>query len=141
MIIAVDFDGTCVTHEYPNIGKPIGAAPVLKWLTDNGHQIILNTMRGDIHGDLKDAIDWFEKYNIPLFGVNENPTQREWTSSPKAYAHIYIDDAALGCPLIVDPSVSDRPFVHWGAVKRYLMDMFDGRTSVGYTMLQGVEKG
>ena len=25
MIIAVDFDGTCVTHEYPNVGKNIGA--------------------------------------------------------------------------------------------------------------------
>jgi hypothetical protein len=24
-IIAVDFDGTCVTHEYPSIGKDIGA--------------------------------------------------------------------------------------------------------------------
>ena len=23
MIIAVDFDGTIVTHEYPKIGKPI----------------------------------------------------------------------------------------------------------------------
>ena len=25
MIIAIDFDGTCVTHEYPKIGKDIGA--------------------------------------------------------------------------------------------------------------------
>ena len=45
MYIAVDFDGTCVTHEYPNIGKDIGAVPVLKKLTDSGHKIILNTMR------------------------------------------------------------------------------------------------
>lgn len=50
---------------------------------------------------LQDAIDWFKKYDIPLFGVNEkkNPTQKDWTSSPKPYAHIYIDDAALGVPL------------------------------------------
>lgn len=43
MIIAVDFDGTCVTHEY--VGKEIGAAEVLKELTDKGHKIILFTMR------------------------------------------------------------------------------------------------
>lgn len=29
MIIAVDFDGTCVTHEFPKVGEEIGAAPVL----------------------------------------------------------------------------------------------------------------
>jgi predicted mannosyl-3-phosphoglycerate phosphatase (HAD superfamily) len=45
MIIAVDFDGTCVTHEYPRIGRDIGAAPVLKRLTDAGHKLILWTMR------------------------------------------------------------------------------------------------
>lgn len=32
MIIAVDFDGTCVTHEFPRVGKDIGAVPVLKEL-------------------------------------------------------------------------------------------------------------
>lgn len=35
MIIAIDFDGTCVTHEYPNIGRDIG--PVLRKLVENGH--------------------------------------------------------------------------------------------------------
>jgi hypothetical protein len=30
VIIAVDFDGTCVTHEYPKVGRDIGAVPVLK---------------------------------------------------------------------------------------------------------------
>lgn len=45
MIIAVDFDGTCVTHEFPYVGKEIGAAEVLKELTDKGHKIILFTMR------------------------------------------------------------------------------------------------
>jgi hypothetical protein len=30
MDICIDFDGTCVTHEFPNIGKDIGAIPVLK---------------------------------------------------------------------------------------------------------------
>jgi hydroxymethylpyrimidine pyrophosphatase-like HAD family hydrolase len=45
MIVAVDFDGTCVTHEFPRVGEEIGAAEVLKELTDKGHKIILFTMR------------------------------------------------------------------------------------------------
>ena len=30
MIIAIDFDGTCVTHDFPRVGSDIGAIPVLK---------------------------------------------------------------------------------------------------------------
>jgi len=49
MIIAIDFDGTCVTHAYPKIGKDIGAVPVLKQLVQYGHQLILWTMRVVYH--------------------------------------------------------------------------------------------
>lgn len=119
MIIAVDFDGTCVTHEYPNVGKDIGAVTVLKALVEIGHKIILNTMRsGD---ELADAIQWFIDNDIQLYGVNENPTQKEWTASPKVYAHIYIDDCAFGCPLKMDPAIGDKPFVDWIAVEKNLM--------------------
>ena len=45
MVIAVDFDGTCVTHAFPKIGEDIGAVPVLKRLVKAGHKIILYTMR------------------------------------------------------------------------------------------------
>lgn len=117
MYIAVDFDGTCVTHEYPNIGKDIGAVPVLKKLADRGYKIILNTMRSG--KELSDAVKWFEENEISLYGINNNPTQKSWTTSPKVYAHIYIDDAALGCPLKMVPSISDRPYVDWKKVKRF----------------------
>ena len=59
---------------------------------------------------------------IELYGANKNPTQKRWTNSPKVYAHLYIDDAALGCPLKMDLSISDRPFVDWEAVSRLLKD-------------------
>ena len=119
MYIAVDFDGTCVTHEYPNVGRDIGAVPVLKKLVEAGHKLILNTMRsGD---ELADAIQWFIDNDIPLFGANENPTQKSWTASPKVYAHIYIDDAALGCPLTTDKIT--RPFVDWKEVEKQLRKM------------------
>ena len=40
MTIAVDFDGTCVTHDFPNVGKNTGAEIVLRKLSDKGHKII-----------------------------------------------------------------------------------------------------
>jgi hypothetical protein len=118
MKIALDFDGTVVTHEYPNIGKDIGAVPVLKKLVADGHKLILNTMRGG--KELLDAICWFDENDIPLYGVNEDPGQKEWTQSPKVFANLYIDDAALGCPLKVDWHLSARPFVDWKEVRQMM---------------------
>lgn len=36
MEICIDFDGTCVTHEFPKVGKDIGAIPVLNKIADAG---------------------------------------------------------------------------------------------------------
>lgn len=132
MEIAIDFDGTCVTHEFPNVGQDIGAAPVLRKMVAAGHQLILYTMRSDrsemgetnrkdiadVTGMfLQDAIDWFTANDIPLYGIQTNP-QQGWTTSPKCYAQIYIDDAALGCPLI--HGKHERPYVDWGKVSEML---------------------
>ena len=118
MIFAIDFDGTCVTNEYPNVGKDIGAVPVLKRIVEKGHRIILYTMRDNER--LKDAEQWFESNNITLWGVNNNPEQKKWSSSPKIYAHLYIDDAALGVPLKFNKKISDMYFVDWEKVENYL---------------------
>jgi hypothetical protein len=115
MIIAVDFDGTCVSHEFPQIGTPIGAPWVLRRLVESGHQLILHTMRSG--EGLDDAVNWFKELEIPLFGINQNPTQHTWTSSPKPYANLYIDDAALGVPLIFNKEVSERPYVDWNHIE------------------------
>ena len=114
--IAVDFDGTCVTNEYPEIGKDIGAVPVLKRFIADGHLLILYTMRSGFQ--LDDAISWFRNNGIPLYGINEDPEQRNWTKSPKVYANLYIDDAALGCPCLMAPGISDRAFVDWVAIEK-----------------------
>ena len=118
MVIAVDFDGTAVTHDYPRVGKDIGAVPVLKRLVEEGHSLILWTMRSG--KELNDAIKWFESNGIELYGIQENPTQKSWTASPKAYAQLYIDDAALGSPCKMDSSLSDRKFIDWNAVEQML---------------------
>ena len=117
VIYAVDFDGTCVSHEYPRVGFDIGAAPVLKRIVAEGGLIILWTMRSG--KELQDAVSWFAAKEIPLFGINSNPSQGAWTTSPKCYANIYIDDAALGCPLL-DGAPGDRKFVDWNAVSKML---------------------
>jgi len=136
-IVCVDFDGTCVTHEFPRIGRFIGAQRVLRRLVEEGHKLILWTMRSDvvepsspdpnIHADggdyLTQAVKWFERFEIPLWGINSNPEQSSWTHSPKAYAYLYIDDAALGIPLKY--GLTERPYVDWGAVE----DMLE---SIGY---------
>ena len=70
-IIAVDFDGTVVTHAYPHIGNDIGAVPVLRELIGNGCRVILYTMRSGRL--LDDAVAWFARNDIPLYAVNENP--------------------------------------------------------------------
>lgn len=118
MIIAVDFDGTCVTHEYPRIGRDIGAQHVLLDLVKRGEKLILWTMRSG--KELEDAVNWFSDNKIPLYGVQRNPTQDSWTDSPKAYAQLYIDDAAFGCPLVAG-DMGERPYVDWVEVSKRLL--------------------
>lgn len=118
VVIAVDFDGTCVTHEYPYMGADVGAVPVLKELAEAGHRLIMTTMRS---GKLeKEAVQWFKDNGIPLYAVNENPDQKSWTKSPKVNCDIYIDDAALGCPLKRVPTCT-RPFIDWEKVRELLV--------------------
>lgn len=118
--INVDFDGTVVTHDFPNVGKDIGSVPVLKKMVTNGCKLILFTMRsGETLGD---AVKWFKDNDIPLYGVQTNPTQRFWTTSPKSYANLMIDDSAIGCPLKFDEVLSERPFVDWVIVEKMLLE-------------------
>jgi len=132
MEICIDFDGTCVTHDYPRVGRDIGAVPVLKELVKNRHLLILFTMRSSKQGvspvirkiekgGIEDAIKWFSENDIPLYGIQINPGQQDWTSSPKAYGQLYIDDSALGCPLIY-PEDGGRPFVDWVKVREILVN-------------------
>jgi hypothetical protein len=120
MIIAVDFDGTCVDHRYPKVGENAPyAVETLKELVARGDKLILFTMRSGER--LRDAIDWFKSNGIPLFGIQTNPEQQVWTSSPKAYAQLYIDDAAFGCPMI-HPEGFERKCVDWKSVAKTLLN-------------------
>lgn len=78
----------------------------------------------NIKGDLflTNAVNWFKENDIPLYGIQTNPTQKQWTTSPKAYGELYIDDAALGCPLTYNTSMSPRPYVNWEEVEKWLLE-------------------
>ncbi len=117
-IIAIDFDGTCVEHDYPHIGLEVeGAVKTLRDIMGAGHRLILFTMRS---GEKLDAaVKWFKERKIELWGVNHNPEQGEWTASPKVFADIYIDDSALGCPIMFIDGVR-RPVVNWSKVRSQL---------------------
>ena len=118
MIIAVDFDGTCVEHDYPSVGIDVeGAVEVLRAIVAKRHRLILFTMRSG--SKLDDAVKWFRDRKIELWGINENPEQREWTSSPKVYADLYIDDSAIGCPIRFIDGVR-HPMVNWSKIKSIL---------------------
>ncbi len=125
MYICLDFDGTVVDHDYPAIGQPVPhALETLRHLQMRGARIILWTMRSNgPDGDLlQNAVDYLKENGIYLYGINENPDQKEWTASPKAYGHVYIDDAGIGCPL-VNLKGFKKPCVNWKKIRPILEKM------------------
>ena len=116
--IAVDFDGTIVKHEYPKIGELVPEAiESLKMFQTMGLGIVLNTMRGG--KELDEAVAFLKDNGIELDGVNRAPNQ-DWTTSPKVYGQFYIDDAAIGVPLVYGKH--SRVYVDWVITKEILLD-------------------
>lgn len=119
-IIAVDFDGTIVTHKYPDIGELVPyAKQVINMLVNNGHKVFLWTMRchkkdRDVLGE---ASQFLKDNNIKIELLNKSPVQ--FSDSPKQYANIYIDDAAIGIPLI---EYKRNMVVDWLAVFNMLVN-------------------
>lgn len=117
--IAVDFDGTIVTHEYPACGKIVpGVKATIKALMENGHKVFLWTMRSwnPKHKTvLEEAATFCEDNGIPLYGINQSSQQ--FSNSKKQYASIYIDDAAAGCPLCI---YKDHTVCDWSVVAKIL---------------------
>ena len=98
----------------------LSAVPLLKELAAAGHRLILWTMRDGEY--LTAAERWFAARGIPLWGVNANPEQKGWSESPKCYAHLYIDDCAVGVPLCPGKQPGDRPYVDWSKLRALLLD-------------------
>lgn len=119
MIIAVDFDGTIVEHEYPAIGKPIPfAIETLLHLQKDGHRLILWTVRrGDL---LKEAVEYCASQGLYFYAENENyrgETIEKQDFSRKLKADLFIDDRNLG-------GLPD-----WGVIYNVAQAMVDGHAN------------
>lgn len=98
MTIAIDFDGTIVTHKYPKIGKKIPfAIEAVKQLKADGHKLILWTYRAG--SMLQKAVDYCTNEGLVFDAINENysgETLNENRVSRKIIADVYIDDRNIG---------------------------------------------
>ena len=121
-VIAIDFDGTIVEHDFPKIGAPVpGAVDWIKMFVKYGAKIVLRTCRDG--STLEAAVEYCRNAGIELYGINENPDQH-WSVSPKAYASLYIDDRGAFCPLVsVD---GGRPYVDWFIVGPEVLKVIAG---------------
>lgn len=100
MIIAVDFDGTIVEHEYPKIGREIPfATDTLRALIADRHKLILWSVR---EGHLLDeAVEWCRERGVEFYAVNRDFPEERGTSnnqhfSRKIKADMFIDDRNVG---------------------------------------------
>lgn len=96
-IIAIDFDGTIVEHDYPKIGKEMMFAfATIKELQKKGHKLILFTYRtGSL---LQEAVDYCKQNGVEFYAVNNNyPEETPNDNLPrKLNADIFIDDRNVG---------------------------------------------
>ena len=99
MTIAVDFDGTIVTHKYPEIGEEIPfAIDALKMLRQDGHQLILWSVReGQL---LEEAVEWCRARGLEFYAVNRDYPEETPDNNPhfsrKLKVDVFIDDRNLG---------------------------------------------
>lgn len=98
MVIAVDFDGTIVKHRYPAIGeeRPF-AIQTLKMLRDEGHRLILWTVRE--REELAEAVEWCRARGLEFYAINSDfpeETKDNANYSRKLKADLFIDDRSFG---------------------------------------------
>lgn len=101
VIIAVDFDGTICTVDYPEIGRErVGAKEFINKLYDEGYAIVINTCRSD-DGDYaaaQMARDFLKIRGIRYHSFNENLPhliQFYGCDTRKISADVYVDDKCL----------------------------------------------
>ncbi len=93
MVIAIDFDGTIVEHQFPKIGplKP-GAVKAIKAFKKAGHKIAIWTCR---QGQTEQDVRLFLIQNDIPFDTINMPVPGSDLATRKIYADLYIDDKGL----------------------------------------------
>ena len=97
LIIAVDFDDTLFTNNYPDIGEPIWNT--INWCKkqkSHGNRLILWTCREGY--ELSMAVEACKQVGVIFDAINEDIKDDSYTysiPSRKILADIYVDDKAL----------------------------------------------
>ncbi len=97
MVIAVDFDGTIVEDNYPEIGEPkIFAFETLLEMQKSNHQLILWTKRTG--QELEDAVEFCRKYGVVFYAVNASYPEEKFdgTASRKVNCEVFISGKNIG---------------------------------------------
>lgn len=98
MIIAVDFDGTIVTHEYPKIGKeiPFAIESLKRLQQEPQYQLVLWTVREG--NELEEAVEYCRARGLEFYAVNNNYPEEtaKDKQARKLKADLFIDDRNLG---------------------------------------------
>ena len=93
-IIAVDFDGTLCSNQFPKIGAPNEELiDYLKKRQANGEKLILWTSRND--EQTKEAVEWCKEHGLVFDAVNDNLPEivdAFGGNCRKIFANEYIDD-------------------------------------------------
>jgi len=95
--IAVDFDGTIVEHQYPEIGKEkLFAFETLHELQKKGFKLILWTVRSG--EKLEEAVEFCRSKGLEFYAVNKNYPEEVIDDDfvRKIEIDIYIDDKNVG---------------------------------------------
>jgi len=93
-IIAIDFDGTIVSNDFPEIGKEFpDAIDTIKKLKEVGYKIILWTCRTG--QSFNEAKAWLDKRDLYFHAYNEHLENEFKVNGRKVFADIYIDDRSF----------------------------------------------
>lgn len=97
MVIAVDFDGTIVENNYPEIGEPkLFVFESLQEIEKAGHQIILFTTRtGNL---LNEAVEFCRNNGIEFYAINRSYPEEKLQDmgSRKIMCDVFISDKNFG---------------------------------------------
>lgn len=106
MLILLDFDGTVTEHEFPAIGRfNPRAMEVIKLLKDNGHTIVLNSIRCNVGGaSLEKALEYINLHpeiEVEIDGHTEKKIYSHPWDLEKALrdGELHIDDQSLNAPM------------------------------------------
>ena len=97
-ILAIDFDGTIVKDQFPDIGEMVdGAKEAINQLYSDGYTIIIWSCRTGIKK--AEAINWLVMQGIKFHYFNkssyENLKKYDFVDTRKVFANLYIDDRML----------------------------------------------